>query len=124
MERRRLATWASTLLATLVFGLGAPLALCGPDTCAMTHVSKVAAAHSCCEQPETLESNCCGTMETCDQAPAPLPNLTGPILPSVATVTASVPVAPATFSPRPLVAEVAPFGSPPPLFTLHSSLLI
>lgn len=123
MERRRLITWASGMLAILVFGLGAPYAFCNASTCSMMHASP-AAAHSCCEQPDEVRNNCCGSMETCDQAPAPLPNLTEANPPVAATVIASAPVATSSFSPRPFVAEIEPFGSPPPLFTLHSSLLI
>lgn len=123
MKRRRLIPWAPGVLATLVFGLGVPLALCNATTCSMMHASQVA-AHSCCEQPEEVANSCCGSMETCDQAPAPLPNVTEPVLPSAAMGMASVPVVASSFSPRPFIAEADPFGSPPPLFTLHHSLLI
>ncbi len=124
MERRRFISWASGMLATLVFGLGAPLAFCNATTCSMMNAPRVAAAHSCCQQPDEVQSNCCGSMETCDQAPAPLPNLTEPNPPVAATLIASAPVVTSGSSLRLFVAETEPFGSPPPLFSLHSSLLI
>lgn len=124
MERRHLIAWASGMLAILVFGMGAPLALCGPDTCSMTHAAQVAATHTCCQEPEKVESNCCEAMESCDQAPAPLPTVAELGLPAVASsATVAAPLTESAPAQAGMTAS-APIGSPPPLFTLHSSLLI
>ncbi|HKI86348.1 MAG TPA: hypothetical protein VKA53_06350 [Thermoanaerobaculia bacterium] len=123
MERRRLITWASSLLAILVFGMGAPLALCGPESCSMMQVSR-AAAHSCCERPEKVDSNCCGNMDSCDQAAAPLPTVAELALPAVASSLAVVAPLAEGAATRAGMTDSVPTGSPPALFTLHGSLLI